>query len=79
MADEYLKGALGERRRIATILNAPEAAGRMALAQHLALETHMSTGEAQRALSAAPRSRRIAGAIGDGDGRKRDAGGGQER
>ncbi|PWB89878.1 hypothetical protein C5688_13645 [Methylocystis sp. MitZ-2018] len=58
MADEFTKGALGERRRIATILKDPEAVGRAALAQHLALETYMSPGEAQRALAAAPRGNR---------------------
>lgn len=58
MADENLRGALAERKRIASILNAPEAAGRTALAQHLALETYMSPNEALRALAAAPRGRR---------------------
>lgn len=52
--DDILKGALGERRRIASILNAPEATGRTALAMHLALQTGMTPVEAQRALEAAP-------------------------
>lgn len=54
MTDEYLKGALDERRRVEKILSSPEAIGREALAKHFATGTAMSVPEAIAALAAAP-------------------------
>lgn len=47
-------GALAERERIAAILNLPEAAGREALARHLALKTDFDPKAASIALASAP-------------------------
>lgn len=44
-----------ERRRVASILEAPEAKGREQLANHLALHTSMSPAQARKALKAAPK------------------------
>jgi ClpP class serine protease len=52
--DETPAAAAAERRRIAAILDAPEAQGRETLARHLALRTSMTPGAARAALKAAP-------------------------
>ena len=46
--------ASAERRRIAGILDAPEAAGRDQLARHFAFQTRLSVNAARAALKAAP-------------------------
>jgi hypothetical protein len=48
-------GALAERQRIAAILNSAQAAGREALARHLALKTDLTPEAAAIALAAAPK------------------------
>lgn len=48
--------AAGERRRIAAILDAPEAHGRDGLARHLAFRTSMTAGQAIKALGASARA-----------------------
>lgn len=52
-----------ERARIASILTAPEAKGRDALARHFALETDMSVDSAKKALAAAPKESSLAAAM----------------
>ena len=62
--DKSARTAAGQKRRIAAILNASEAKGREALANHLAFSTDMSPTAAIRALKTAPKGARN-GALAD--------------
>lgn len=55
ITDEYARGALAERKRIAAVLNHPAATGREALAKHLALGGSLTAADAIAALENAPR------------------------
>ena len=55
-AEGETAGRTAERARIKSIIGAPEAAGRIDLANHLAFDTDMAADGAVKALSAAPKA-----------------------